>query len=190
MNLLRSERQIDQLGVQQYRTGTMFYASYAMLLLGLLFFHWDPRFVFLGLTIEFAMGVLGNIVRTFISPGGGAALIAILLQLPSLGIALIFVVSTAFITAIHDSQHAAESGGQYALLGLALFFINALFNAVQRFRKTSLRQLRFLDDLNEHLIAGEFGSGDWHGVVCLWVECGLGKAGATPPRRSRRASRG
>lgn len=84
MNFLRRDRQIDQLGVQQYRTGTMFYASYAMLFLGLLFFDWDPRFVFLGLTIEFALGVLGNIVRTFISPGGGAALIAILLQLPSL----------------------------------------------------------------------------------------------------------
>lgn len=148
MNFPRSDRQIDPLGVQHYRTGTMFYASYTILFLGLLFSHWDPRFVFLGLTIEFAMGVLGNIVRTFISPGGGAALIAVLFQLPSLGIALIFVVSTAFITAIHESQLAAESGARYALPGLALFFINALFNAVQRFRKTSLRQLRFLDGLN------------------------------------------
>lgn len=148
MNLFSNKPKPDQMGVQQYRTGVMFYASYAVLLLGLLCFDWDPRFVFLGLTIEFTMGLLGNIVRTFISPAGGAALIALPFHLPALGIALGLVVSTAFVTAWHESQDEAVSGGHYALLGLAWFFINALFNAIQRFRRTSLQQVRFLDGLN------------------------------------------
>lgn len=148
MNLFTNQTQPDQMGVQQYRTGVMFYANYAILLLGLWGLDLDPRLVFLGLTIEFAMGVLGNIVRTFISPSGGAALIATLFQLPALGISLAFVLSTAFVTAFHQTKAEAGSGEQYALLGLAWFFINALYYAVQRFRRTSLKQARFLDGLN------------------------------------------
>jgi len=54
MHLTSDISKNDQMAVQEYRTGMTVYASYAMFLMCLIFFDWNPQSVFIDLTIEFA----------------------------------------------------------------------------------------------------------------------------------------
>lgn len=133
--------EIDPLGVREYRAGPVFFAGYAVLFSGLLFFDWNPRFVFLGVAVDLALGVTGNIVRAFISPRGVAAVIAVVFHLPALLIAMVFAAFTM-------AGIALDSGGRFVISGLLMFLASSVYNSAQRFLRTSLKQARFMDQLN------------------------------------------
>lgn len=130
--------------MHQYRTGPFFYAGHALLVAGLLFLDWPPAYVFLGAAFELALGVLGNIVRTVIWPGGLTAVLATLFHLPTLLVAAIAVVSSAFWQVADDA-----SANTTGWLGLLVFAATALLTAIQKFCGTSLRHARFLEDLDD-----------------------------------------
>lgn len=142
----------DALGLEAYRNAPQSLVGYAVLVLGLLLFGWDASYVFLGITIELVIFLAGNIVRTWLSLSGLAAVFATLFHIPALllaGMSFALSLSLSVVEQDPGTDPATSDAPMWTgWAGLVLFLGFSTAGAIQHFRATSLKQARFFERLN------------------------------------------
>lgn len=132
----------DYIGRSEYRIDTGFVFSYVLLFCGLLFFDWEPQYVFLGVSLELAIAILGYLIKAGMLSKGISFFVALVISVPAIILALflsIFPLAGIF----EDAGFSLPS-----FLGLVAFLISTILSQYQRFRRTTLRQARFYRYLN------------------------------------------
>ena len=124
----------------EYRVDAGFVSGYLLAYVGILGFGWDPRLLFLGVSLEIALANIGLIVRAFMTARSiPPMLIATALCLP----ALLGCIALATIPAGQiNAGHSIDAAGSGSLL-LGGFLLGVLFSEFQRFRRITLPQARF-----------------------------------------------
>ena len=132
----------DHIGRSEYRIDAGFVFGYVLLFSGLLFFDWDPRYAFLGVTLELAIAVGGYLAKAWMLSRGIPFVITFVVCVPSIFLALFFSIFP-LVTIFQGDGFSL-----FAFLGLVAFLISTIHSQYQRFRKTTLRQARFYGYLN------------------------------------------